>query len=212
MWAIKQVLSVILWQPLVFSFSNIFMICFGSWYGMSARCTILNGTWYKGELLFQMNKFKLEKDLYDSWKMRGKRTDGERSLVLIRLEDHDLIRICLVKRIIFSQNLDWYFRSWYTLGAFTRVIWISMHVLFVCMWTRGDIHIYSKACKVDNYDNRNFLSLNVYWLGLDLMCIQNLECNLLQLIYEGNFSYINWSKCKFQKLEISNSTHTYWIN
>jgi hypothetical protein len=49
-----------------------------------------------------MNKFKLEKDLSDSRRMRGKGIDRERSLVLIRLEDRDLIRICLVKRIIFS--------------------------------------------------------------------------------------------------------------
>lgn len=54
-----------------------------------------------------MNKFKLEKDLSDSRRMRGKGIDRERSLVLIRLEDRDLIRICLVKRIIFSFDHKW---------------------------------------------------------------------------------------------------------
>jgi hypothetical protein len=34
---------------------------------------------------FQMNKFKLEKDLSDSRRMRGKGIDRERSLVLILL-------------------------------------------------------------------------------------------------------------------------------
>lgn len=64
-----------------------------------------------------MNKFKLEKDLSDSRRMRGKGIDRERSLVLIRLElleleDRDLIRICLVKRIIFSFDHKWKVFNW----------------------------------------------------------------------------------------------------
>lgn len=62
-----------------------------------------------------MNKFKLEKDLSDSRRMRGqakKGIDRERSLVLIRLEDHDLIRICLVKRKIFSFDHKWKVFNW----------------------------------------------------------------------------------------------------
>lgn len=59
-----------------------------------------------------MNKFKPEKDLSDSRRMRGKGIDRERSLVLIRLEDRDLIRICLVKRIIFSFDHKWKVFNW----------------------------------------------------------------------------------------------------
>ena len=46
--------------------------------------------------------------------MRGKGIDRERSLVLIRLGDHDLIRICLVKWIIFSfdHNGKCFIRTW----------------------------------------------------------------------------------------------------
>ena len=62
---------------------------------------------------FQMNKLKLEKDLSDSRRMRGKEIDRERSLVLI-IRSCDWTRRCLVKRIIFSfeNNQKWKVFNW----------------------------------------------------------------------------------------------------
>ena len=61
---------------------------------------------------FQMNKFKLEKDLSDSRRMRGKGIDRERSLVLI-IRSCDWIRRCLVKKIFsFENNQKWKVFNW----------------------------------------------------------------------------------------------------
>lgn len=68
-----------------------------------------------------MNKLKLEKDPSDSRRMRGKGIDIEKDflflleldfLFLLELEDRDLIRICLVKRIIFSFDHKWKVFNW----------------------------------------------------------------------------------------------------
>lgn len=56
-----------------------------------------------------MNKLKLEKDPSDSRRIRGKGIDIEKDFLL---EDRDLIRICLVKRIIFSFDHKWKVFNW----------------------------------------------------------------------------------------------------